>query len=50
MMRCDDCGHARTDVRTVLLVEQGSGPGGGRSACTECVPFGRGILDGEADR
>lgn len=47
LRRCDECGSS-DGVRLVSIVEQATGPGGGRRACTGCVPLGQGVLD-EAD-
>lgn len=44
-IRCGDCQKLRADVRLVVIVEQATGPGGGLSACLECVPMGQGVLD-----
>lgn len=35
--RCDRCG-TETDVRLVEVIEQGTGPGGGRYECQRCSP------------
>lgn len=50
--RTRTCGQCSTDkgVRLVEIVEQGTGPGGGRYACPACVPIGRGVLERETGR
>lgn len=38
--RCDKCG-TEVDVHLVEVIEQGTGPGGGRYACAACSPPGQ---------
>lgn len=47
-LECDSC-EARDCVRLVVIVDQATGAGGGRHACTACVPLGDGVLDEVAE-